>query len=107
MITHGYRSRLPIDEDDVGLIFEDFYRGRSALPPHDVPARPTLARWDYTKPLSLDNCIVLEFKDAEKHYEVCGKSASPSAAADLWGKETEAVVQRRAAEARKLREWVM
>ncbi|KAF8816346.1 hypothetical protein BYT27DRAFT_6450980 [Phlegmacium glaucopus] len=33
-------NRLPIDEDDIALI--KTYRGRSLLPPHDVPTRPTL-----------------------------------------------------------------
>ncbi|KAJ2922920.1 hypothetical protein H1R20_g14182, partial [Candolleomyces eurysporus] len=100
-------NRLPIDEDDVALVFEDLYRGRSLLPPHDVPTRPTLVRWDFTQPLSIENCIVLEYKDAEKHAETCLASRSTSAGRDLWGKEIEEIVQRRAAEARKVKQWVM
>jgi len=106
-LSNHQSSKLPIDEDDVGLIYEDLYRGRSALPPHDVPVKPTLVRWDYTKPLTLDNCIVLDFKDAEKHVKACQESGSPTAALDLWGPEVEAIVQRRSAEARKCRDWVM
>ncbi|RXW12746.1 hypothetical protein EST38_g13112 [Candolleomyces aberdarensis] len=100
-------NRLPIDEDDVALVFEDLYRGRSLLPPHDVPTRPTLVRWDFTQPLSVENCIVLEYKDAEKHAETCLASRSTSAGRDLWGKEVEEIVQRRAAEARQVKQWVM
>ncbi|KAF6751679.1 ubiquitin-protein ligase molybdopterin-converting factor [Ephemerocybe angulata] len=101
-------TRLPIDEDDVALVFEDLYRGRSAIPPHEVPARPTLVRWDYTKPLSVENCIVLDHKDAEKHFEACsGLAAERKQGVDLWGAETEEVVKRRAEEARKAMAWVM
>ena len=100
-------SRLPIDEDDVGFVFEDLYRGRSVLPPHDVPTRPTVVRWDFTKPVTLDNLVVLEHKDAEKHVEKCSKAESSSAAKEMWGDGAEAVVQRRAVEARQVRDWVM
>ncbi|KAF5313455.1 hypothetical protein D9611_008468 [Ephemerocybe angulata] len=101
-------ARLPIDEDDVALVFEDLYRGRSAIPPHEVPARPTLVRWDYTKPLSVENCIVLDHKDAEKHFEACsGLATERKQGVDLWGPETEEVVKHRAEEARKAIAWVM
>ncbi|EDR10387.1 uncharacterized protein LACBIDRAFT_152374, partial [Laccaria bicolor S238N-H82] len=60
-------NKLPIDEDDVALIFEDLHRGRSVIPPHNVPSRPTLVRWDPLLPLTVDNCVVMEFADAEKH----------------------------------------
>ena len=106
-LTSGFCSRLPIDEDDVALVFEDLYRGRSLLPPHDVPTRPTLVRWDFTRPLSIENCIVLEHKDAEKHAETCLGAKSAAAGRDLWGKEVEEIVQRRVTEARKVKEWVM
>ncbi|KAH6910672.1 ubiquitin-protein ligase molybdopterin-converting factor [Coprinopsis sp. MPI-PUGE-AT-0042] len=98
-------NRLPIDEDDVGFIFEDLHRGRSVMPPFDVPTRPTLVRWDYFKPLTIDNCIVLEFRDAETHYKQCfSEGKGPG---DVWGDEMRAVVERRAAEAREVRKAVM
>jgi tRNA threonylcarbamoyladenosine dehydratase len=98
-------SRLPIDEDDVGFVFEDLHRGRSVIPPFDVPTRPTLVRWDYSQPLTIDNCIVLEFKDAEAHYTQCFSEAkSPSF---VWGEEVAAVVEKRAAEAREARKAMM
>ena len=100
-------SRLPIDEDDVALIFEDLYQGRSVVPPHDVPSRPTLARWDYTQPLAVDNCVVFEFKDAEKHAVTCLAAKSPSAPVQLWGKGVEEIVKRRSAEARRVMNWAL
>jgi hypothetical protein len=50
---HTLCSRLPIDEDDVALVFEDSHLSRSAVPPHAAPAHPTLLRWDQAKPLAL------------------------------------------------------
>ncbi|KAF8957510.1 ubiquitin-protein ligase molybdopterin-converting factor [Flammula alnicola] len=104
-------NKLPIDEDDVGLIFEDLYRGRSVVPPHDVPTRPTLMRWDPSRPLSIENCVVFELSEADKHARTCwnpdGSVATSTSPEQLWGREVTAVVARRAAEARRVREWVM
>lgn len=93
-----------MDEDDVGLIFEDIHRGRSIVPPYDVPTRPALVRWDAKQPLALDNCVVLEHKDAEKHADAIKNGSGPE---ELWGKEVIDVVKRRQDEVRKLRDWVM
>ncbi|KIY49835.1 hypothetical protein FISHEDRAFT_65206 [Fistulina hepatica ATCC 64428] len=62
-------NRLPLDEDDVSFIFEDLHLGRSIIPPHEVPARPALVRWDASRPLSLENCVVMDHKEAEKHVQ--------------------------------------
>lgn len=102
------RSKLPLDEDDVALIFEDLHRGRSIIPPHDVPSRPTLVRWELTRPLTVDNCVVMDYADVEKHLRSSvtekGRSVHPR---EIWGEETQKVVDRRAAEIAKEREWVM
>ncbi|KAJ7303605.1 hypothetical protein DFH08DRAFT_976949 [Mycena albidolilacea] len=37
-------GRLPLDEDDVALLFEDVHRGRSVVPPHAVPVKPSVMR---------------------------------------------------------------
>ena len=105
LLNFDVSSRLPIDEDDVGLLFDDLHRGRSTAPPYDVPSRPTLVRWDPAKPLSLENCIVLEHADAEKHAAECyvgGKRPE-----DVWGPEVVEAVRRRADEMRRVREWVL
>jgi len=103
-------SKLPIDEDDVALIFEDLHLGRSVVPPHVVPARPTLLRWDPAKPLTLENCVVFEFAEAEKHVKEClvprSVEAQRKTPRDVWGDEVQAVVGRHAAEVAKYREWV-
>ncbi|KAG6836282.1 hypothetical protein H0H93_009554 [Arthromyces matolae] len=101
-------NKLPLDEDDVSLIFEDVNRGRSVIPPHNVPSRPVLVRWDILKPLTIDNCVVMEFAEAEKHYKESGTLQAPGSVPEaIWGKETKLVVDRRAEELRRDREWVM
>ncbi|EIW79643.1 ubiquitin-protein ligase molybdopterin-converting factor [Coniophora puteana RWD-64-598 SS2] len=98
-------NKLPIDEDDVSLVFEDIHKGRSLIPPHPVPARPTLVRWDLNKPLTLENVVVMEFPEAEKHLKTLldEPQKRPS---DVWGDEVEAIVQRNNIEVQKYREWV-
>lgn len=87
------------------MLFDDLYRGRSVVPPHDVPSRPTLVRWDPALSLSLENCVVFEHGDAEKHAaECCIGGKDPE---ELWGLEVAKVVSRRAAEVRRVREWNM
>ncbi|KAJ7911833.1 ubiquitin-protein ligase molybdopterin-converting factor [Mycena leptocephala] len=93
-------SRLPLDEDDVALLFEDVHRGRSVLPPHAVPVKATLVRWDPAKPLRVENVVVMEAADAERHERADGGPG-------MWGEEVKAVVERHAKELERNREWVM
>ncbi|KAF5384387.1 hypothetical protein D9615_003399 [Tricholomella constricta] len=107
-LTGQIINKLPIDEDDVSLIFEDVHRGRSVIPPHNVPSRPVLVRWDISQPLTVDNCVVMEFGEAEKHSTECGMLEQPlKRPEDVWGKAVKKVVDRRAEELRREREWVM
>ncbi|KIK68234.1 hypothetical protein GYMLUDRAFT_35612, partial [Collybiopsis luxurians FD-317 M1] len=112
-------NRIPFDEDDIALIFEDIYRGRSVLPPHEVPTKPALVRWDLSQPLTLENCVVMEEKDVTKHINAWreglessreslsgeGVTLSPSPV-EVWGKEVEEVVRRRVKEIRKVQDWI-
>ncbi|KAK2460838.1 hypothetical protein APHAL10511_007308 [Amanita phalloides] len=101
-------NKLPISEDDVGLIFEDIHVGRSVLLPHDVPSRPTLIRWDLSRPLTIENCVVMDYRDAEKHQKVSkhpdGTFLDPK---EIWGVEVQDVVTRRTRELERQRQWVM
>lgn len=108
---HTFCSKLPIDEDDVALIFEDLHLGRSVVPPHAVPAHPTLLRWDPTKPLTLENCVVFESTEAEKHVRECltprTEEAHPrKTPGAVWGDEVQAVVERHVGDVAKYRTWV-
>jgi tRNA threonylcarbamoyladenosine dehydratase len=103
-------SKLPIDEDDVALLFEDLYRGRSVVPPHNVPSRPVLVKWDPGRPLTLENCVVMDHREGEKHAKECYEQAangSGRSPRDIWGEEVEKIVERRAREIARNREWVI
>ncbi|KAK1216609.1 hypothetical protein PQX77_020729 [Marasmius sp. AFHP31] len=105
-ITGQAMNRLPIDEDDVAFIFEDLYRGRSVIPPHEVPTKPALVRWDLSKPLVLENVIVMEEKDAVKHVKECRQGAEGAALpGEVWGKQVQEVVERKHSEVAKYLEW--
>jgi hypothetical protein len=94
------RSGLAIDEDDVALIFEDLHRGRTVIPPHAVPTKPVLVRWDLTKELSVENCVVMERQECERHLNECiGGGKEPGA---VWGEDAAAVVRRRQEEIRRV-----
>ncbi|KAH9169389.1 ubiquitin-protein ligase molybdopterin-converting factor [Lactarius sanguifluus] len=53
-------NTLPLMTADIALLYDDFALGRS------ICARPALVRWDPRVPLSLENCVVAEFKEAER-----------------------------------------
>jgi len=93
----------------VALIFEDLYRGRSVLPPHNVPSKPNIIRWDPSRPLTVDNIVVFDQSDADMHAKACWKETGVAAAdpTDIWGKEVADIVRQRSAEARRVREWDM
>lgn len=53
----------------------------------------------------MENTIVLEYTEADKHYkESFGENAKRPE--ELWGEETKAVVKKRAEEIKRVREWV-
>jgi len=87
------------------VIFEDIHKGRSLIPPHPVPARPTLVRWDLNKPLILENVVVMEFPEAEKHMKAFSDEPQKRPS-DVWGDEAEAIVRRNSVEVQRYREWV-
>jgi tRNA threonylcarbamoyladenosine dehydratase len=97
-------SKLPIDETDVGFIFEDLNRGRSTIPPHPILSRPILARWDNSKPLSVDNCVVISQQDERLLLQAGGKGYE----VEVWSegaikKDVVNIVETRMSEARSWR----
>ncbi|KAF8816354.1 hypothetical protein BYT27DRAFT_6451296 [Phlegmacium glaucopus] len=79
-------NRLPIDKDGIALMLEDIYKGCSLLPPHEVPTRPTLVRWDPARPLCLKkSCVVFDQPDVEKHVKTCWNGSSATTQKELWG----------------------
>lgn len=65
-------------------------------------------RWDLTKPLTLENCVVFEFAEAEKHAQECLSIGShlEREAKEVWGNEVQTIVDRKAAEVAYYRQWV-
>jgi tRNA threonylcarbamoyladenosine dehydratase len=98
MICSNDFSKLPIDENDVAFLFEDLHRGRSVVSPNRVPTRPVLLRWDIDRPLSLENCIVMDSPEADTHVQegLVG-----------WDELTKALVYRRQEEVRRYKNWIM
>lgn len=99
-------SKLPLDEDDVSFVFEDLYRARSAIPPHDVPSKPVLVRWNLASPLSLTNCVVMDEVQAKKHlqsYAEQGEHWSPST---VWGDKAQSIVHKRSAEVARYQQYI-
>ncbi|KAH8112931.1 ubiquitin-protein ligase molybdopterin-converting factor [Phellopilus nigrolimitatus] len=90
-------NRLPIDETDIAYILEDLHRGRSLIPPHRVPNKVALTRWDPSAPLSVQNCVVLDWPEYQKHVEGCASGQTPE---EIWGEEVSALVSKRRKEAK-------
>ncbi|KAF8352006.1 hypothetical protein F5887DRAFT_1268551 [Amanita rubescens] len=95
-------NKLPIDEDDVALILEDVHLGKSVLPPHDYD-------WDASRPLTIENCVVMDSKDCRKNIgspirDPSGTFVDPK---EIWGTQVQEIVTRRAKELERQRQWVM
>lgn len=90
----------------MSFIYEDLHRGgRSIIPPHSVPTRSTLTRWDLNEPLGLSNCVVMELKDAEMHWKRYKDGEKDPTA--VWGEEVAREVEKRREEVRQWQQWVM
>jgi hypothetical protein len=98
-----FYRRCPLNPDDIAYIFEDLNLGRSSLPPHHVQTKPALIRWYKDQPVSSWNCAVMSYEEADKHLaEVLMGSSTGE---ELWGKEAERAMQKRAQEAKRVFEW--
>ncbi|THH05781.1 hypothetical protein EW145_g4541 [Phellinidium pouzarii] len=95
-LVGGTINRLPIDESDVAYIYEDLHRGRSVIPPHQVPNKATLTRWDPSEPLSVQNCVVFDWPEFKRHIEGVTDGVAPEA---IWGDEVAGLISKRRKEA--------
>lgn len=94
------QARISVNQDDLALVFEDIYNGRSSLPPRTVLPRPVATRWDKRKELTEDNVVIMSVKDAEKHEAEClkgGKSLE-----EVWGQEAVEHIRNKSDEVRKV-----
>ncbi|KAL8278796.1 hypothetical protein RQP46_008865 [Phenoliferia psychrophenolica] len=93
--------KLPIGEDDALYVFEEIHRARSVAPPFKVVSRPTLLRWKKAGPIALENLVVFEKEEGERHMEHCLLGDEDPEV--YWGEEVTALVNKRIAEERRLR----
>lgn len=64
--AHVYKAtEMRVDVRDVGYIYEEIFRGRSAV--SGITEKLALTRWDPRKPLTLQNCVVLTKNEADVH----------------------------------------
>ncbi|KAJ7247439.1 ubiquitin-protein ligase molybdopterin-converting factor [Mycena haematopus] len=98
--------RFPLSEDDVGLLFDDVHRGRSVVPPHRVPVKPTLVWWDRARPLGPENVVVMDVGEAVRH-EGERSELEEESELGVWGEDVHEAVRRRVQEVERWKEWVM
>lgn len=72
-----------------------------------MPTRPALVRWDPAAPVTLENLVVMDDKEAERHVRACFAPADSRRPEEVWGADVADVVARRAEEVRRDREWIM
>jgi hypothetical protein len=131
-------SRIPMDLLEISLLYEELHHnGRSIIPQpsltpsspsplasttpsyapfrpisaHPLALRPSLVRWDYDLPLSVENCVLMETKDALHHMAQCGlrkrkEGEEPrKTPAEVWGKEVDKGAREVGREARRVVSW--
>ncbi|KND03762.1 uncharacterized protein SPPG_01218 [Spizellomyces punctatus DAOM BR117] len=94
----GASANIPFNVSDVGYIFEEIWRGRSAL--SGTFDKLQLIRWDVTKPASFQNVVCLTRHEAEKHEKIL-----PHELEKHYSPEFIEFVQSRFAEERKINKW--
>lgn len=113
--------RVPWTVEDVAYVFEEVYRCRSVVPPHETLTMGKILRWDSTLPLSVctdrwqmrtvpltrifcmqqySNVALFSKSDGQKHEEqVLKQGRSP---VEVWGEEAMRMFKRRMAEERRM-----
>ncbi|KAI9012854.1 hypothetical protein BC832DRAFT_267153 [Gaertneriomyces semiglobifer] len=89
---------LTLNIGDVGYIFEEIWRGRSAL--GGGFDKLQLTRWDVTKPAGFGNCICLTRAEAEKFDKV-----KPEDREAVYGREFIEFVEKRLEEEKSINQW--
>ena len=94
----GRGQSIPFSVNDVAYLFEEVFRGRSVVPPHESLAGAQLQRWDSTLPLAYENVALFSRKQAKLHErEVLQLGRSP---VEVWGEAAARTVRRRVAAGR-------
>ncbi|PKC73325.1 hypothetical protein RhiirA1_522948 [Rhizophagus irregularis] len=56
---------IPLDAREVGYIFEEIWRGKSAI--SGSVEKPAIVKWHKDQPLNPQNCVVMTKKEADTH----------------------------------------
>ena len=94
------QSRLPITVEDIGFLFDEVYHGRSSIPPALVLPKAQAVRWNKSRPLSEDNLVFMNSKDAEKHEKEC--LVGDQSLVDVWGEEAVELIRWKSADVRQI-----
>lgn len=60
-------QRVPVSIQDAGYLLEEVFRGKSPLSGYST--RLTLSKWDPSKPISLQNVVIMTKDEQKKHEE--------------------------------------
>ncbi|KAI9208851.1 uncharacterized protein BJ171DRAFT_487499 [Polychytrium aggregatum] len=96
--VYASSPHIPLSIADVGYIFDEIWRGRSAL--SGAMDKVTLCRWDRTKPISFGNVVCLSKTEAAKH-----DLLAPEQLEEHYGPEFIALVRRKFEEEREINKW--
>ncbi|TPX57694.1 hypothetical protein PhCBS80983_g03645 [Powellomyces hirtus] len=94
----GSGGSLALNTSDVGYIFEEIWRGRSAL--SGTFDKLQLVRWDTSQPATFQNVVCLTRAEAEKHEKIPANKLS-----EHYSAEFIEFVESRFLEERRLNKW--
>ncbi|KAI8592616.1 hypothetical protein BDZ88DRAFT_449124 [Geranomyces variabilis] len=94
----GNPVAVPLNIADVGYVYEEIWRGRSAV--SGSFDKPQIVRWDNSKPPSFQNLVCLTRAEAEKHDKIPSNRL-----AEHYPPEVIEYVEARFLEERRLNKW--
>lgn len=90
----GHEQQLPISMNDIEYIVEEVFRGKSPLSGYST--RLTLSRWDFSKDLSLQNCVLMTKEEQKNHEKLLFKTGKKPE--DVYSEDVVQLVKKRFAE---------
>ncbi|KAJ3159741.1 hypothetical protein HDU86_001391 [Geranomyces michiganensis] len=94
----GNLNAVPLNVADVGYVFEEIWRGRSAV--SGSFEKPQIVRWDNSKPPSFQNLVCLTRAEADKHDKIPANRL-----AEHYPPEIIEFIEARFLEERRLNKW--
>lgn len=94
------KDKSVLNAEDISLVFEDVYNGRSSLPPRTIMSRPHAVRWDKHRDLTPDNVVVMDQKEADRHMDECLKGEKTPE--EVWGKEACDYIRKKSEECKRI-----